>query len=58
MIKNTKHSPYNLHGWFSYVTAVLILAKKFTSNLQKFPQQKFSQTQQQILNVSKISIHK
>ena len=54
MTRSNKHSPYNLEGWFSYRTAVLILAKKFT----KFPKQKFGQTQQQILNLSKISIHK
>ena len=53
-----KHSPYNLHGWFSYRYVVLILAKNVTSNLPKFPQQKFGQTQEQILNLSKISIHK
>ena len=58
MIKNNKHSAYNLHELFSYRTIVLILAKKVTSNLPKFPQQKFGQTQQQILNLSKISIHK
>ena len=49
-----KHSPYNLHGWFSYRYVVLILAKDVTSNLPKFPQQKFGQTQEQILNLSKI----
>ena len=36
----------------------MILAKKIENNLPKFPQQKFGQNQQQILNLSKISIHK
>ena len=54
MTKNNKHSPYNLHVWFSYRTVVLILAKKFT----KFPKHKFVQTQQQILDWSKILIRK
>ena len=58
MTKNNKHSPCNLHGWFSCRTVVLILAKKVTSNLPKFSQQNFGQTQLQILNLSKISIHK
>ena len=58
MTKNNKHSPHNLPGWFSYKTVVLILARKITINLPKFPEQKFGQTQQLILNLSKISIHK
>ena len=57
MTKYTKHSPYNLHGWFSCRTIVLILAKKVTNNLPKFPEQKFGQTQPQIFDLSKISIH-
>ena len=36
----------------------LILGKKVTNNLPEFPQQKFGQTQQQILDLLKISIHK
>ena len=36
----------------------MILAKKVIRDLPKFPQQKFGQTQLQILNLSKISIHK
>ena len=40
MTKNNKHSPYNLHGWFSYRTVVLVLVKKFT----KIPKEKFGQT--------------
>ena len=35
-----------------------ISQKKVTNNLPKFPKQKFGQTQQQIPNLSKISIHK
>ena len=58
MTKNNKNSPYNLHGWSSYRTVILILAKKVTSNLLKFSQKIFGQTQQQILNLLKISIHK
>ena len=59
MTKNNKHSPLNLHGWLSYRIVVLILAKKkVTTNLTKFHEQKFVQTQQQILNLSKISIRK
>ena len=56
MTKNNKHSLYNLHGWFSCSTVVLILAKKAINNLPKFSEQKFGQTQQQIFNLSKISI--
>ena len=56
--KNNKYSPYNLHGWLSYRTVVLLLFKKVTSNLLKFTQQNFGQAQQQILNLSKISIYK
>ena len=52
MTENNKHSPYNLHEWLSYRTAVL--AEKVTDNLPKFPQQKFGHTQQQILNLLKI----
>ena len=37
--------------WFSYRTVVLILVKKVTSNLPKFPQEKFGQAQQQILSL-------
>ena len=48
MTKNNKHSLYNLHGWFYYRTKVLVLAKKVTNDLPKFPQ-KFGQTQQQTL---------
>ena len=58
MTKYNKHSPYKLHGWFSYRTEVLTLTKKVTNNLPKFPEQTFGQTQQQIFNLSKISIHK
>ena len=58
MTKNNKNLPYNLRGWFSCRTGVLILAKKATNNLPKFPKQNFGQTQQQIFNLSKISIHK
>ena len=43
---------------FPYRTIVLILPKKVTSNLPKFPQQKSGQTQQQFPNFSKISTHK
>ena len=58
MTKNNKYSPCNLHGLFSCRTVDLILAKKVTNNLPKFPEQKFGQTQQQIFNLSKISMHK
>ena len=58
MTINNEHSPRNVHGWFSYRTAVLILAKKVTINLPKSPEQKFGQTQQQILNLPRISTHK
>ena len=58
MTKYNKYSPYNLHGSFFYRTVILILAKKVTKNLPKFPQETFGQTQQQILDMSKISIHK
>ena len=58
MGKNNKYLSYNLHGWFSFRTVVLILAKKVTNKLPKFPEQKFGQTRQQIFNLSKISIHK
>ena len=58
MTQYKKHSLYNLHGYFSRRTVVLILAKKVTNNLPKYPEQKFGQTQQQIFNLSKISIHK
>ena len=57
MTKNSKHSPHNLHECFFYKTVVLILVKKVTINLPKLPE-KFGQTQQQILNLSKVSIHK
>ena len=55
MTKNNKHSPCNVNEWFSYKTVYLILAIKVTSN---FAQQKFGQAQQQILNLSKISVRK
>ena len=45
-------------GGCSCRTVVLILDKKVTNNLPKFPEQKFRQTQQQIFNLSKISIRK
>ena len=45
-------------GWFSCRTVILILVKRVTNNLPKFPEQKFGQTQQQIFNLSKISINK
>ena len=47
MTKNNKNLPYNLRGWFSCRTGVLILAiaKKATNNLPKFPKQNFGQTQ-------------
>ena len=36
----------------------MILAENVTNKLPKFPEQKFSQAQQQILNLSKKSIRK
>ena len=57
-LKWPKSQTYILHGWFSYKTVVLILAKKVTKNLTRFLQQKFGQTQQQIFNLPKILIHK
>ena len=44
MTKYNILSLYNLHGWFSCRTVVLILAKKATNNLPKFPEQKFGQS--------------
>ena len=44
MTKYNKHSLYNIHGWCSCRTVVLILVKKVTNNLPKFPEQKFGQT--------------
>ena len=44
MTENNEYLPYNLQ------LTTLVLAKKVTSNLPKLPQQKFGQTQQQILN--------
>ena len=58
MTKNNKHSPCNLHGWFSSGTEILIVSKKVPNNLPKFPEQNVGQTQQQIFNLLMISVHK
>ena len=58
MTKNNKHPFCNLHEWFSCRTVVLILSKKVTHDLPKFPEQKFGLTQQQFFNLPKISIQR
>ena len=58
MTKNNKHLPYNLLSGFLIELQFFNLAKKFTNDLTKFPQQKFGQTEHQSINLSNISIRK